>query len=545
MYNLLKEPIIRMETSAGREMASLPGVLEALAKGSAESFPALRAHQQHSWHTFLVQLAAGALHREGLDGHTPTGRGEWEELLRTLTPEHPGDEPWQLTADMSEPAFMQVTADDGEMRDMKKRYVTPDEMDIVLTSKNHDFKTRTARTAQPDDWIFALLSLQTAGGHLGQGNYGISRMNMGTGNRSGLSLAPAARDPGSHFQRDLRALAELRGEILAAHPGYPAEGGILILWTTPWDGSEESALDPGLLDPMYVDMCRRIRLVQEEGKLAGYRSRSEKPRIKMEGERGITGDPWALIKVDKNGDEKVVTMPAEVGFRHHRMMAYLSDNGWRKPVLLRPTREEQENPAPMRILGRAMVRGQGKTQGYYRIDVPAGPALQAAILGGEENQELRKIMTARTDAARATRNGLGKALRVFMGKGNEKKVSKTEEGITDRWRDRLGVAVDETFIRDLQEELETAEKDRDLIRDQWLQNGRTGMLDIAKDILREGMASVLCPASAAHIARNKAEASFEDAAARIRRKYGGASPRQADGEADGQANGKKQQQKTS
>ena len=290
MYNLLKEPIIRMETISGRETASLPGALEALTRGNVDSFPALRAHQQHSWHTFLVQLAAGLMHREGLGDHIPASSGEWEELLRTLTPEHPGDEPWQLTADMSEPAFMQVTADEREMRDVKKRYVTPDEMDIVLTSKNHDVKTRTARIAQPDDWMFALLSLQTAGGHLGQGNYGISRMNMGTGNRSGLSLAPAARDPGSHFLRDLRAITGLREEILAAHPGYPAQGGILILWTIPWDGSKESALDPDLLDPMYIDMCRRIRLVQEDGKLAGYRTRSDKPRIKMDGRRGLTGD---------------------------------------------------------------------------------------------------------------------------------------------------------------------------------------------------------------------------------------------------------------
>jgi hypothetical protein len=74
------------------------------------------------------------------------------------------------------------------------------------------------------------------------------------------------------------------------------------------------------------------------------------------------------------------------------------------------------------------------------------------------------------------------------------------------------------------------------------------MLDLARRILREGIASVPCPAAAARQSRYKAEAAFEDAAIGIRRRYGGAPPPepaggQANGQPDGQANGKKRQQK--
>ena len=66
MYNILTEPLIRMVKSNGsHDEASLPEVYAALMADKVEAFPALRPHQRHAWHAFLVQLGAMAMHRAG------------------------------------------------------------------------------------------------------------------------------------------------------------------------------------------------------------------------------------------------------------------------------------------------------------------------------------------------------------------------------------------------------------------------------------------------------------------------------------------------
>ena len=510
-----------METASGTERASLPEVIEALAARRVTCFPALRAHQQHSFHTFLVQMAAGVLHREKLEGRVPARSGEWAELLRALTPDHPGDEPWSMVVpDLEQPGFMQMPTG-PEMIRPKMRYETPDEMDILVNSKNHEFKARTARNAQPDDWLFSLISLQTAAGNLGQGNYGISRMNMGTGNRSGFSLAPLARDPGSHFLRDVGALAERRAEIVETHEEYAAEGGLIVLWTVPWDGEAGNALKQGDLDPMYIDLCRRIRLAREEGKTCAYRASSRGTRIDTEERRGLTGDPWALVNLGQDSGEKVVTMPATIGFRYDRSLAYLTGEKWRRPILLSPTREEMENPTQMRILGRALVRGQGKTQGYYRTDEPAGTALQAALFDEDARQDLKKVSRERMDAVFNLSRGLGLAFMVYLGRGDARSIGKPEQALAASWRERLRAVVDEDFLSDLQLELEAPPEERPAVRDSWLEDGRNGLIDRARRVLQEGLDSLTSSASRNHIARNGATGALEEAVRRTKKEYGG------------------------
>ena len=57
MLNILTEPVIRLDLSGGvRKDANLPEVFAALVSDKVVSFPALRPHQRHAWHAFLVQL---------------------------------------------------------------------------------------------------------------------------------------------------------------------------------------------------------------------------------------------------------------------------------------------------------------------------------------------------------------------------------------------------------------------------------------------------------------------------------------------------------
>ena len=63
-YNLLTDQLIRTRTNdhAPHSM-SLPNVYSALMRDEVAGFPALRSHQRHPWHAFLVQLGALAVHR--------------------------------------------------------------------------------------------------------------------------------------------------------------------------------------------------------------------------------------------------------------------------------------------------------------------------------------------------------------------------------------------------------------------------------------------------------------------------------------------------
>ena len=131
MYNLLTEPLIRYDQSGGgRVVASLPQVYAALLADEVEAFPALRPHQRHAWHAFLVQLGAMAMHQAGL-AELPETAGEWAGLLRGLTPDWPDEEPWQLVVDdITKPAFMQPPA---RTREREQDYVFSEVDPVIWT----------------------------------------------------------------------------------------------------------------------------------------------------------------------------------------------------------------------------------------------------------------------------------------------------------------------------------------------------------------------------------------------------------------------------
>ena len=87
--SILEDPIIRISTSNGSLVwASLPAVYDALMRDEVDAFPALRPHQRHAWHAFLVQLGALAIHRAGLNG-PPDNADEWRRILRGSLPTSP------------------------------------------------------------------------------------------------------------------------------------------------------------------------------------------------------------------------------------------------------------------------------------------------------------------------------------------------------------------------------------------------------------------------------------------------------------------------
>ena len=418
MLNILTEAVIRLQTSPGSQQTfSMPEVYAALMVDEVEAFPALRPHQRHAWHAFLVQLGAMAMYRANVD-RPPEDAEKWSRLIRALTPDYPGDEPWQLVVDdITRPAFMQPPASSKELeKDYKSVVETPDDLDIILMSKNHDLKSEVATRASLNDWIFALITLQTMEGFSGAGNYGISRMNGGLGSRAAFTLAPSAR-PGAHVRRDIQALLEHRPAMLAEFP--MTDGAAGLLWTMPWDGTAAESLTADRLEPYYIEVCRRIRLRRrEDGTLYGIRASSKSARIEGKELKGRTGDPW--VPVNRKRDNLPLTLAAG-GFTYKRVTEYLSSE-WGAPPLLRP-RESEQDSSHTTLVARAMVRGQGKTEGYHERIIPLRPRTVQLFGMAGGTQAFGDIARERVEQVSIIQRILSHAIQVFAARGDAGAVS--------------------------------------------------------------------------------------------------------------------------
>ena len=356
--NLLTDPIISVSNA---ERLSLPALLAAMARDQVLQFRALRPHQRPSWHMFLVQLAALAL-CTAKRADAPEQSSAWASLLRALTPDHVDDAPWRLVVDdPATPAFLQPPAP-GRLK--WSPVPTPDALDLLITARNHDLKQSVARDAAMEDWLFALVSLQTSAGYDGKGHYGIARMNGGSSSRAMLGLAPAKNnshglDPSTWWARDVKRLLAIRDAGHARAPGRI--GGPALLWCLDWPDGEQ--LDLRKLDPWFIEVCRRIRLFRTRWGTAAIRANTNAPRIDAKKYRGDVGDPWAPVH---RREGKSFTLGSG-DFNYKRLSELMFREDWRVSALARPGPDE---PAGDRLLvAEALSRGELQDR---RLQEPRG-----------------------------------------------------------------------------------------------------------------------------------------------------------------------------
>ena len=500
MFNILNDPLIQMDSAEGMSQANLPEAYAALMaedSGKMETFPALRPHQRHAWHAFLVQLGAMAMHHGEVSG-TPRDSAEWAGLIRGLTPEYPDDEPWQLVVDdITRPAFMQPSASSPDVeKDYKNVVATPDELDLLVMSKNHDLKATAAMQGSVDDWLFALVDLQTMEGFGGAGNYGISRMNGGLGSRPAFSLAPMG-GAGAHVRRD----------ILTLLANYPTSSGTKdLLWLLPWDGTSPERLLPSELAPLYIEVCRRVRLRADgNGELYAVRTSSKAARIEGKDAKGRASDPWTPHNPSRDG--LPLTLAAG-GFEYRRVSDYLRN--WDHPLLLRATQDERRDPQPMQLVARGMVRGQGKTEGYYERIIPLKPKTVQIFGRASDAQALGDMARERVDDVGKVKGILRHAIATFAAHGESNDTSPEQRARANPWSDKLDLIIDAGFFEALQEEfVEDDDNERETKRKHWLMNGNDGVVDHARNILRAATDSLPCPAIHRYKARENATGLFE------------------------------------
>lgn len=470
--NLLDEPLIRIRDSDGTlQRLSLPLLFVELSRDAVRDYPALRPHQRHPWHALLVQLAALALHEA--DETTPwDDPADWRTALVALTPDHPDGCAFSLLAPHDQPAFLQAPVPGGKL-DGWKEIATPDALDMLVTSKNHDLKGERMRRAEADDWLFALVSLQTQEGFLGAGNYGISRMNGGFSSRPALGVAPRG-GPGMRWRRDVAALLTARDDVANLH-GLKAEGGFKLVWLPPWDGTKSTAF--AALDPFYIEICRRLRLLADEhGQLAARGTGSKAARIDGAARKGVTGDPWIPVEEDR-----ALTLGAS-GFNYNIAVELAWGSKYRRTIA-QGLRAEDGN-CGIALLAQGVVRGQGKTEGYHERRIPLSQKSVGWMKSGQTDL-LAKIAKARVeDVAKMRGSVLRTALFYLLEAGTEKIDfdRRTAKQQIEPFVDAFEREEDARFFDDLNREIESDAPHAERLA--WL----TGLAKRAEAVLRSAFA---------------------------------------------------------
>ena len=434
LINLLDAEVI---TTTPFRKFSLPGLLAAMARDEARGFPALRPHQRPSWHMFLVQLAALALWTDGRED-LPLTEVEWRALLLTLTAGDAG--PWALTGSDDKPAFLQPPAPLGLNW---KQVETPDALDLLITSRNHDLKQQIARVAAEQDWVFALVSLQTSEGYGGAGNNGIARMNGGSSSRAMLAIAPASHaravpDPSSWWRRDVQMLTALRRDGDEIAPGTP--GGPALLWTMDW--AEGRQLDLTRLDPWFIEICRRVRLEPGDDVLVARRSTSSGARIDAKAFKGVLGDPWAPISTED--PPKSLTL-GEGDFTYRRLSELMFSSEWHLPPLANPVKGEGD----CLLVAEALSRGNSKTDGFKSRIVPI-PGVVRPFFGSETAGTLAK---AQIEEIKVFDEALRNALALVAARGLLEDIGKAQYTRSADARARFDRAADRLFFPSLWDRL--------------------------------------------------------------------------------------------
>ncbi len=470
-WRLLDEPLVRWRCVALGELqrSSLPELMAAMAADRVRDFPALRAHQRHPWHAFLVQLAAIAMHRAGRD-QPWTAAADWRAALLALTPDDADGAAWCLVTPPDRPALLQAPVPGEDVAAWKNLLQAADELDMLVTSKNHDLKGARARRAEPDDWLYALVSLQTQEGFLGAGNYGISRMNGGFASRPGVSVA-AVGAWGQRWVADLLRLLAQRTHI-AQTQGLAEAGGHAVLWLLPWAGTDSLAM--AALDPLYIEVCRRVRLGIEQGRVVARVAGSKAARIAAKDRNGITGDAWTPVET---AEAKALTVSA-TGFEYKLMSDLLSGSRFTHGAAWRLDGWPQD--ALLEVIARATVRGQGKTEGYHERRVPISPKLRR-LLAGPQRVTVAEMAKKRIGEIAALRSLLWSALVLLFanGDGDDRKDGLKERA--SRFARPFEQQEDGRFFSDLALEVEADDGARQELHMQWL----LGLVERAEAVLLE------------------------------------------------------------
>jgi CRISPR system Cascade subunit CasA len=480
-HSLLDESLLRVRLSSDdsepRALA-LPEVLHILSREEEPhllSFEALQAHQRQAWYSFLVQLAAMAVAQGDSDGRPESPDG-WRRALLNLSEED--EAPWHLVvSDVKRPAFVQspVSEEEESLDDAGYKTVAEhrrkgerslDSFEPLLTSKNHSVKRQRVTSPKEDHWVYALCNTQTMSGYV---NYyqRIVRVSGGYSSRPFLGLSSNLKW-GERFRRDLRVLRSERQNLTK----YNLSDGHTLLWTIPWSGQKGDGIPLYECDPFFIEVSRRIRLVEPKPREIAYRKatnpgmRIEEPTDDLEGD---TGDVWTPIESDGSALRVI-----EDGFDYRCLDEVLLGSEYERPPALQ-FREGEDGL--MYVVAEALGRGQGKTHGLHRRIVPIPQEVTNRLGRGTLLEELaersrKRIRMTDTVSAKVLYSALTTLLLAGSDQTSDeedpkqKELTKSRKEVRFEYLDAFKSSIDTLFFELLWESAKEEVSDKEAKR-QW------------------------------------------------------------------------------
>lgn len=475
-HSLLDGSLLRVRLSDEERESyalSLPEVLHILAQEEGPdllSFEALQAHQRQAWYSFLVQLAAMAVARGDSD-RVPESPDVWKEALLNLSDED--EAVWHLiVSDVKQPAFMQspVSEEEDSLEEAEYETVTDhreddkrslDSFEPLLTSKNHSVKKQRVTSPEEDHWIYALCNTQTMSGYV-RYYQRIVRVSGGYSSRPFLGLSPNL-EWDVRFQRDLRVLRSERQNLTE----YNLRSGHTLLWTIPWSGQKGDGIPLYDCDPCFIEVSRRIRLVELESGEIAYRKgknpgmRIEEPIDDLEGD---TGDVWTPIESDGSALRVV-----KDGFNYRLLDKVLLGSEYERPTALQFHEGED---GFMYVVAEALGRGQGKTHGLHKRIVPVPPEVTNRLGRGTLREELAERSRERINLADTVSSKvLYSALTALLVAGsaqtsdeenpNQKELTKSRKEVRSEYLDAFKSSIDTSFFELLWESAKEEVSDKE------------------------------------------------------------------------------------
>jgi CRISPR system Cascade subunit CasA len=252
--------------------------------------------------------------------------------------------------------------------------------------------------------------------------------------------------------RDLKRLIAIRDDVLEKNPAFDQDG-LALVWLRPWTGA--SSLQPTELDPYFIEICRRVRLVSHGARLSALAAGSKVARISFgKDAKGLTGDPWTPTE-NKDGEVKALTIDAR-GFTYKRMADILFEKGFRHAPLQQIGRSDPQGCSYV-LICRALARGQGKTEGLHERRIVVPPKA-VGYWRSHTLEPLALLAQDRIEQAGKMRGALRYALMMLFQSGPErtnfKQRHKPSEDRAGSFLDMFEAEIDRDFFERLFEEIE-------------------------------------------------------------------------------------------
>lgn len=219
-----------------------------------------------------------------------------------------------------------------------------------------------------------------------------------------------------------------RARALAEDTGYYQHDGLPLVWLEPWD--KEEGIDLADLDPLFVEICRRVRLARDaDGTLLALGRPSDCARVAVSKEtKGNLGDPWTPI-----ADHAALTVAA-AGFDYRLLYRLLATDEFERPASLKPL---VDDPEDLWLHAAVLVRGQGKTEDLHerweRVPKDQGAWEKAGAIGEQMIKD-----------GRAAKTALHLGVVSFLQGGPERADLRDNRG--DPYLERFEQAVDAIFL---------------------------------------------------------------------------------------------------